>query len=159
MITALVLALFASPAPPASSGFARLVASSGLVPSPSHEHAQLLHATATELEATLEAVTGVVQAKVVVDLPAARPGAPGRGGAAIVVRYRGAPPLDAATVRRLAAAAIENLSPNDVEVVLSATPPEVQPMPPRLAPVVAALALLTLVLSLLLLRRSLSRSP
>jgi type III secretion system YscJ/HrcJ family lipoprotein len=74
------------------AGLAGMANSSGIIPTPTDERARLMAAMASDLERTLESITGVVQARVNVVLPVADPlGDPqarsGRASASVLVKY------------------------------------------------------------------------
>jgi type III secretion protein J len=133
------------PRPP---GFAEVFAKGSLIPTPTEEHALYLHALAGELARSVEAIDGVVAARVHLGLPRPDPLRPGdrippRG--AILVKCR--PSACAAVraleggLRALVAGAADGLEPSAVAVVISEaseTPPRAVP-PPR-SPLLLGLA-------------------
>lgn len=126
------------PRPP---GLGDVFGEAGMVPTPVEEHARLLHALSGELSRSLEALDGVVQARVHLGLPQEDPLAPGvrrPGRAAVLLRCRPAA-CDAVRalepgIRSLVAGVADGLAPDAVAVLIaeaSAGPP-VRPPPPRL---------------------------
>lgn len=113
------------PRPPAR-GVGDTFADPGLLPSPSIERARLVAARASDLERALEALPGVVAARVLLSLPAADPlrgdGTRPRSSAAVLLRLRGNPPLPDADLRRLVAAGIEGLHESEVQLTLVTEP-------------------------------------
>jgi type III secretion protein J len=99
-----------------------------LVPSQAQEHAQLVAGLAGDIERTLEAVDGVLRARVHLNLPAKDPlrDAPaGKATASVLLEHRGTtPPLAPDAVQRLVAGGVAGLAPADVAVV---TIPRVAP--------------------------------
>jgi type III secretion protein J len=126
---------------PRPSGFGEVFAKGSLVPTPTEEHALYLHALAGELARSLEAIDGVVGARVHLGLPRPDPFLPGnrippRG--AVLVKCR--PAACAAVraleggIRALVAGAADGLDPAAVAVVVSEaaeTPPRVATGAPR----------------------------
>jgi type III secretion protein J len=107
-------------------GFEEVFGDPGLIPSPLEEQARLQEALAGDLERSLMAMDGVLDAHVHLVVPTQEPLAPSRGplpvaGAAVLLVYaaegsgRVGPDVDA--VRRLVAGAVAGLSPDAVEVV------------------------------------------
>lgn len=93
-----------------------------LVPTQTEERARMTAAISGELARSIEAIDGVLDARVHLALPrsegfaldAPRP----RARASVLVRHRGAtPPYDEAAVRRLVAGAVEDLAMDDVAVI------------------------------------------
>jgi type III secretion protein J len=136
-------------APP---GFDGVFAKGSIVPTPTEEHALYLHALAGELSRSLEALDGVVGARVHLGLPQADPFRPGERPpprAAVLVRCRAAacPAVRALEggIRELVAGAADGLSPASVAVVI-AEASEHRPQPrserPRRSPVLLTLAAL-----------------
>jgi type III secretion protein J len=112
-------------------GFAETYGQPSLIPSASEERARYLDALSGEIERTLEAVDGVVAARVhlvpaEVDPlgvePAAAAGAPrGAARAAVLLKARaGRAPLAEADVQRLVAGSVPGLEPAAVAVVATA---------------------------------------
>lgn len=126
------------PRPP---GLGEVFGQGGAVPTPVEEHARLLHALAGELARTVEAIDGVVEARVHLGLPAEdplRPGARAAPRAAVLVKCRPAacPELRALEpgLRALVAGAAEGLEAGSVAVVVTAAtdlagPPAPAPRP------------------------------
>ena len=109
----------------------------GLVPDPVEQHALLLEAQSGELARTLEAVDGVLSARVHLVRPAATragvPGAPTK--AAVYLRARPAAALHLRAMqeelRALVAGSVEGLEPGAVTLVVSEV---VSAVPPRAGP-------------------------
>ncbi|HEY6100621.1 MAG TPA: secretion protein [Anaeromyxobacter sp.] len=83
------------------AGFADVFAKASLVPTPTEEHALYLHALGGELSRSVEAIDGVVEARVHLGLPQPDPLRPGerpRPRAAVLVKCR---PASCAAVRAL----------------------------------------------------------
>lgn len=117
-------------------GLEALFGSGGLVPSASEERARLAAAMSGELSRSLEAIEGVVAARVHVAPP--QPGtralddAPGSARASVLLTVRAGALVDADSARALVAGAVPGLAREDVAVVLDErAPPDTQP--PRLA--------------------------
>jgi type III secretion protein J len=134
------------------AGFAEVFGKGSMVPTPTEEHAMYLHALAGELARSVEAIDGVVEARVHLGLgqpDPLRPGARPEARAAVLVRCR---PAACATVRglergiqSLVAGATEGLSPDLVSVVVTqaAEAPRAAAQPQaRRTPVLLALAAL-----------------
>jgi type III secretion protein J len=99
-----------------------------LVPTATEERARMTAAISGELARSIEAIDGVLDARVHLALPRAeslaldapRP----RARASVLVRHRGAtPPYDEGAVRRLVAGAVEDLAVDDVAVIGVPAPP------------------------------------
>lgn len=120
-------------------GFAETYGARSLVQSGAEERARAAQAVAGELARSLEAIDGVLDARVHVAVPEAADvaldgaGAP-RPTASVLVRYAAArPPYDDAAVRRLVAGAVAGMRPEDVTVVGVARAPDPTLAAPRLA--------------------------
>jgi type III secretion protein J len=113
-------------------GVLQSLGSGSMVPSRLAEHARLLSGISGELEQSLQAVDGVVSARVHLAAPERSPfdeEAPSRPSASVLIRHRGAaPPLAISDVQRLVAGAVPGLSPTDVSVVASPAPAGVRPV-------------------------------
>ncbi len=131
-------------------GFGDVFSKGSMVPTPTEEHALYLHALGGELARTIEAIDGVVGARVHVGLPQADPLRPGerpppRGS--VLVRCR---PSSCEAVRRfegglrsLVAGAADGLDPSAVSVVFAEateSSPKAPPVPRRRSAVLVALA-------------------
>lgn len=129
------------------AGLGEVFGRPGMVPTPVEEHARWLHALAGELSASVEAIDGVVEARVHLGLPSddpLRPGQRGPGRAAVLVKCRPAAcgPLRSLEggLRALVAGAAEGLSPEAVAVVIAeAAEPPLPPEPARRRPHAQAL--------------------
>ena len=93
-----------------------------LMPSPAQRRASLAARTATQLEASLEKLPGVVDARVHLNVPAAqRVRIPGvvaaRPRASVLLRVQSAQPELAAQASDLVVGGVENMTPEDVRVV------------------------------------------
>lgn len=154
-------------------GFAELLGGSRLVPTETEERARFLQAQCGELERTIEAMPGVVDARVHVSLPqrdrlaeyvAGTP--PPAPTAAVLVKYRptvGAPAaarFDGDEIARIVAASIERLEAANVTVIAkevvpaAGSLPSPGPDPLFLFYLLAALTVLLVALALVLLARN-----
>ena len=131
-------------------GLGEVFAPGSLVPTPVEERARWLHALSGELSRSVEALDGVVEARVHLGLPAEdplRPGFRAAPRAAVLVKCR---PAACASLRALepglrslVAGAAEGLAPEAVAVVIAEAAPvpaPASPRPWRLAPWLAGLA-------------------
>lgn len=116
-----------------SPGILQSLGSGSMVPSRLAEHARLLSGIAGELEQSLQAVDGIVSARVHLASPERSPldeATPSKPSASVLIRHRGAAsPLALSDVQRLVAGAVAGLAATDVSVVattapISARPPE-----------------------------------
>jgi len=121
-----LLAAFGMPRPE-RAGAAALASGSSLVSSPVEERARIAAAVARDVEQSLEAIDGVIEARVHLTFPLTEDSAFGTEAtarpprASTLVRHLGeAPPLAADDVRRLVAGAVDGLAATDVEVVFDA---------------------------------------
>ncbi len=94
----------------------------GLVPTATEERARYVAALGGELGASLEAIDGVLDARVHVALPDTRrvtlDEAKPRPRASVLIKYRGdRPPYDETAVRALVAGAVQDMTLEDVAVV------------------------------------------
>lgn len=105
--------------------------SGSMVPSRLSEHARLLSGISGELERSLQAVDGVVSARVHVAAPEHSPldqADSAKPSASVLIRHRGAaPPLAISDVQRLVAGAVPGLAPTDVSVVASTATASARP--------------------------------
>lgn len=112
-------------------GVLQSLGSGSMVPSRLAEHARLLSGIAGELEQSLQAVDGIVSARVHLASPERSPleeSEPGKPSASVLVRHRGAaPPLAPAEVQRLVAGAVAGLAAEDVSVVATPAPSSARP--------------------------------
>jgi type III secretion protein J len=118
-------------------GFGEVFAKASMVPTPVEEHALYLHALAGELARSVEAIDGVVGARVHLGLAQPDPLRPGERAprAAVLVRCRPAAcgtvrGLEAG-VRSLVAGAADGLRPDAVAVVISEAAETASPSPDR----------------------------
>ncbi len=109
-----------------SPGVLDAIGKGSLVPSEAAEHAQLIAGMAGDLERSIEAVDGVLCARVHLSIPAPNPlrdVVPARGTASVLLEHRGStPPLSVDSVQRLIAGGIAGLAPADVAVVMVSRP-------------------------------------
>jgi type III secretion protein J len=115
-----------------NAGILRSLGSGSMVPSRLAEHARLLTGISGELEQSLQAVEGVVSARVHLASPERSPldaePAPQKPSASVLLRHRGAaPPLAISEIQRLVAGAVPGLEPGAVSVVASPAPPSARP--------------------------------
>lgn len=112
-------------------GVLQSLGAGSMVPSRLAEHARLLSGIAGELEQSLQAVDGVVSARVHLAAPEPSPlddALPTKPSASVLLRHRGAStPLAASDVQRLVAGAVAGLSPADVSVVATPAPASARP--------------------------------
>jgi type III secretion protein J len=108
------------------AGFADVFAKGSMVPTPTEEHALYLHALAGELARSVEAVDGVLEARVHLGLPQPDPLRPGerpRPRAAVLVKCRASacPSVRALEegIRSLVAGSADGLEPAAVSVVVA----------------------------------------
>jgi type III secretion protein J len=133
------------------AGLAEIFGKGSIVPTPTEEHALLLHALAGELARSLEAVDGVVAARVHVGLrqpDPLRPADRGATRASVLVKCRAAACAAVRALepglRAMVAGAVDGLDPGAVALVVaegaeSGPPP---PRSPRRTGLLAGLALL-----------------
>jgi type III secretion protein J len=112
-------------------GILQSLGSGSMVPSRLAEHARLLSGISGELEQSLQAVDGVVSARVHLAAPEPNPfddAGPSKPSASVLIRHRGAaPPLAVSDVQRLIAGAVPGLASTDVSVVSSPAPASMRP--------------------------------
>jgi type III secretion protein J len=117
---------------PHATGVMDTVDKGALVPSAAQEHAELVAGIAGDLARTLEAVDGVLAARVHLNVAAPDPlrfGPPSKTTASVLLEHRGlTPPLTEADVARLVAGGVPDLALSDVAVVFVARAPA--PMAP-----------------------------
>lgn len=126
------------PRPP---GLGEVFGQAGVVPTPVEEHARWLHALAGELSASVEALDGVLEARVHLGLPVEdplRPGARPAPRAAVLVKCRpaacpGLRELEGG-LRALVAGAAEGLAPEQVAVVIAPGAEVLEPPSPGKRP-------------------------
>lgn len=113
---------------PAKRGFSEVFGKTSLIPTAMEEKALFLEATTGELAKTIEAINGVVDARVHVVLPDSdilknELQGPTLPKAAVLIKYKvdrnGNAPFRAEDIRQLIANSIEGLKPTDVTVVSS----------------------------------------
>ncbi|AKF07597.1 hypothetical protein [Sandaracinus amylolyticus] len=119
-------------------GLHDLFGTASLVPTATEERARLTAALGGELARTIEAIDGVLDARVHVALPDASElpldAPPPRPRASVLIRHRGArAPYDDAAIQRLVAGAIQGMDPGDVAVVGVAAPEPATPAGAHLA--------------------------
>jgi len=134
---------------PKAPGFAEVFGKGSMVPTPTEERALYHHALAGELSRSIEAIDGVVEARVHIALPSPdplRPEAPRLPRAAVLVKCRpdSRAQLEALSggIRSLVASAAEGLEPAAVAVVIAESAPGSRaPVPAgrRAAPLLLAL--------------------
>ena len=111
---------------PRAPGILDAIDKGALVPSAAQEQAELVAGTAGDLERTLEAVDGVLTARVHLNVPPSDPlsgGPPPKTTASVLLEHRGTtPPLTEASVTRVVAGGVRGLLPADVAVVMIARP-------------------------------------
>jgi len=149
------------------AGLAALLGQGSLVPTPGEERARILHALAGELARSVEAVDGVVEARVHLapapDDPL-RAGSPPAARAAVLVKVRAGQrgrvePLQAG-LQALVAGAVPGLDPGQVAVVLAeASPAPPPPIDSPRSPLAVGGAAAAAALGLLLLAVALRRGP
>jgi type III secretion protein J len=140
---------------PRAPGFAEVFGEGSMVPTPTEERALYLHALAGELSRTVEAIDGVVAARVHLALPPHDPLRPGPAApprAAVLVKAspgaRGRIEPLTPGVRALVAGAVEGLDPATVSVVVTeaaAVAVARAPAPSRRRAILAGLAGVALV--------------
>lgn len=117
-------------------GLQEMFGEGSLVPTATEERARLTAALGGELARSIEAIDGVLDARVHVALAdrsdVLLDDAPDRPRAAVLIRHRGAqPPYSDDAIRRLVAGAIQGMDPADVAIVGVAAP-ELVPSAPHL---------------------------
>jgi type III secretion protein J len=128
---------------PRAPGFAEVFGKGGMIPTATEEHALYLHALAGELARSVEAVDGVIEARVHLGVPEVDPlrgGQPRPPRAAVLVKCR-PDACDAVRaleggIRLLVAGAADGLEPSAVSVVIAPgrDAPAAVPAPPRRSP-------------------------
>jgi type III secretion protein J len=124
---------------PRAPGLGEVFGEAGMVPTPTEEHARYLHALSGELARSLEALDGVIEARVHLGLPQEDPMRPGERRlprAAVLLRCR---PAACARVRSLepglrslVAGAADGLAPDAVALLVAeATVPRGEDPPAR----------------------------
>jgi type III secretion protein J len=113
--------------PKARPGVLEALGQGGVVPSRLAEHARWTTGVAGDLERSLRSLDGVLSARVHLAVPPRdalnTEETPDKPSASVLVRHRGAnPPVAAGELRRLIAGAVPGLSPEQVSVVMAATP-------------------------------------
>jgi type III secretion protein J len=115
-------------------GLAEVFGSSGLLPTPLEERARYAAALSGELERSIEAMEGVVDARVHLALPdtcmASLDGPRPKGRASVMVKQRaGAKPLDQTAIRSLVAGATTEIEAGDIAVVTLTVPSQIAVKP------------------------------
>ena len=112
-------------------GILQSLGTGSMVPSRLSEHARLLSGISGELEQSLQAVDGVVSARVHLAAPEHSPldeTEPAKPSGSVLIRHRGAtPPIAASDVQKLVAGAVPGLAAADVSVVSSPAPASARP--------------------------------
>jgi type III secretion protein J len=126
---------------PRAPGFGEVFGKGSMVPTPVEERALYLHALAGELSRSLEAIDGVVEARVHLALPPEeliRPEARRPARAAVLLKHAPAARASLESMRSgiqsLVAGAADGLEASAVAVVLAETTPSVRPPAPRSLP-------------------------
>jgi type III secretion protein J len=125
---------------PRQEGLGDVFGEPGLVPTATQERALMHHALSGELSRTLQAVEGVIEARVHVVLPERDPLAPADAPApspkaAVLLRAHPQPALDRKQVQELVAGSVRDLKPEAVAVVVvTAKPPRPAPSSTAKAP-------------------------
>jgi type III secretion protein J len=111
------------------SGLAEMYGQPSLIPTPTEERARFLEALGSEIERTLEAIEGVVSARVHLVLsetdPLAvdgKPRIPAQAAVLLKTRSGGAPPIKESDVQKLVAGSVPGLQPAAVAVVVTLAP-------------------------------------
>lgn len=119
-------------------GFTQIVKTKGMIPTAVEERAMFLDAIGGEIGNALNKVDGVLEARAIVQIPEhndlSQPDKKPLPTASIFVKYRatmeGKPPLDEMQVKKFVAAAVEELRPENVQVILTqAQPPSAESNP------------------------------
>ncbi len=124
--------------PPATPGVLDALGQGSIVPSRAVEHAKLVAGKSGELERSLQAIDGVLSARVHLAVPMkdafADDTKPTPPTASVLIRHRGAtPPIGASEVQRLVAGAVAGLDAEHVSVVMTPIPPATRPAGHELA--------------------------
>lgn len=103
-------------------GLSEVFSEGALVPTPTEERARLTSALAGELSRSIEAIDGVVHARVHLAIPESRTVAlddvPSAPRASVLIKHRGRkPPYKPENICALVAGAVHQMSPDDVAVV------------------------------------------
>lgn len=121
---------------PAKKGFGEVFGKTSLIPTAMEERALFLQAICGELAKTIEAISGVTDARVHVVLPESdilkqELQGPTLPKAAVLIKYKtdrsGNPPFKTEDIRQLVANSVEGLKPSDVSVVASQIYPDKPP--------------------------------
>lgn len=116
---------------PASTGFADVAKSSGMIKTAVEERAIMLNAVSGEVTRALNQVDGILESHVIVQIPEkndlSQPDKVPMPTASAFVKYRatldGKPPIDEVLVKRFVATSVENLKPESVTVIMSQAQP------------------------------------
>lgn len=124
--------------PPSTPGVLDALGQGSIVPSRTVEHAKLVAGKAGELERSLQAIDGVLSARVHLAVPMqdafADDTKPTPPTASVLIRHRGAtPPIATSEVQRLVAGAVAGLDAEHVSVVMTPIPPAARPRDHELA--------------------------
>lgn len=112
---------------PQAGGFNQISKGKGMIPTAVEERAMFLEAVAGEVTNALNKVDGVLEARVIVQIPEkndlAQPEKKPLPTASAFVKFRtgddGAPPLKEGQVKQFVATAVEDLKPENVTVIMS----------------------------------------
>jgi len=112
---------------PMSGGFTQVIKNKGMIPTAVEERAMLLDAVAGEVSNAINKVDGVLEARVIVQIPEkndlSQPDKKPTPTASAFIRYRptmeGKPPIDSHLVALFVSTAVEDLKPDNVTVVMS----------------------------------------
>lgn len=112
---------------PSSGGFQHITKNKGMIPTAVEERAMFLDAVGGEVSNALNKADGVLEARVIIQIPEksdlTTPDKKPIPTASALVRYRttldGQPPIKEADVRRFVAAAVEDLKPENVMVIMT----------------------------------------
>jgi type III secretion protein J len=120
---------------PNAGGFKRIGDSKGMIPTQTEERAMFLEAVQGEVQNGLNRVPGVLEARVIVNIPPredlTQPENEPLPSSSVLVKYRlnaeGKAPLNETQVKAFVAAAVEKLRPENVTVIMTqAQPPSAE---------------------------------
>ncbi|MDQ3267041.1 MAG: type III secretion protein [Myxococcota bacterium] len=118
---------------PQQSGFADIRKGKGMIPTQVEERAIMLEALGGEVSSALNKVDGVLEARTIVMLPEkndlAQPDKQPLPSASVFIKFRtsldGRAPIEEMVVKKFVSGAVENLTPENVTVIMSQSqPPE-----------------------------------